>query len=71
MLEWTKVDHFTSEPYKKNPKDTTWYIVDHICGDIRIWHLPDGRREVTKAGVKKGTFKTLKAAKAFAETIAE
>lgn len=69
MMEWIKVDHFTNEPYKKNPKSGAWFIVDYVCGDIRISEMPNGDRMVTKGGKEFGTFKTLKAAKAFAETI--
>lgn len=69
MINWEKIDHFTGEPYKKNPRSGSWNIVDYLAGDIRISELPNGYREVTKSGKSLGTFKTLKAAKAFAETI--
>lgn len=68
-MNWAKIDHFTGQPYKKNPKSGAWYIVDYICDDYRISELPNGDRELTKGGVKLGTFKTVKAAKAFAENI--
>ena len=66
-MEWQKINHFTGEPYKKNPKCGNWYIVDYISGDYRITELPDGQRELTKGSKKLGTFKTLKAAKEYAE----
>ena len=53
MINWEKIDHFTGEPYKKNPKSG----------------LPNGNREVTKNGERICEFKTLKSAKAFAETL--
>lgn len=68
-MEWVKIDHFTGEPYKKNPRSGSWNIVDYMSGDYRITELPDGKRELTKGSKKLGQFKTLKAAKAFAETI--
>ena len=68
-MTWEKIDHFTGQPYKKNTKSGSWYIVDYIAEDFRITELPNGDRELTKSVAKLGTFKTLKAAKAFAETI--
>lgn len=65
---WKKIDHFTGEPYKKNPKSGAWYIVDYICGNLRISNM-DGYWLLTKGFEKLGRFKALKAAKAFAETI--
>lgn len=69
MINWEKINAFTGEPYKKNPKSGSWFIVDYISGDMRIWEMPNGDRQLTKGGTVVGTFKTLKAAKAFAETI--
>lgn len=68
MLIWEKIDHFTGEPYKKK-NNGSWQIVDYISGCIRISELPNGHREVTKSGQYLGEFKTLKSAKAFAETL--
>lgn len=68
-MTWEKIDHFTGQPYKKNSKSGAWNIVDYTSGDFRITELSNGDRELTKSGAKLGTFKTLKAAKAFAETI--
>lgn len=70
MINWEKIDHFTGAPYKKDVKSGAWYIVDYKAGDLRITEMPDGKRELTKGGKKLGQFKTLKAAKEFAETIA-
>lgn len=67
MLNWQKIDHFTGEPYKKT--NTAWQVVDYVSGDLRITTLPDGKRELTKGNAKIGQFKTLKAAKEYAETI--
>lgn len=67
-LTWSKVDHFTNKPYKRD-NSGDWHIVDYISGDFRISELPNGDRELTKGGRKLGIFKTLKAAKAYAETI--
>ena len=69
MINWEKIDHFTGEPYKKNPKSGSWNIVDYVSGNIRISELPKGNREVTKNGERICEFKTLKSAKAFAETL--
>lgn len=68
-MTWEKIDHFTGQLYKKNTKSGSWYIVDYISGDFRITELQNGDRELTKSGKKLGRFKTLKAAKVFAETI--
>lgn len=68
MRDWKKIDHFTGEPYKKNPKSGAWHIVDYIDGNVRISNMSD-RWSVTESGNELGSFKTLKAAKAFAETI--
>lgn len=68
-MTWEKIDHFTGMPYKKNPKSGAWHIVDYVSGDFRITELWDGNRELTRGGARLGTFKTLKAAKAFAETL--
>lgn len=68
-INWEKINHFTNEPYKKDTKSGAWHIVDYISGDLRITELPNGYRELTKGDKKIGTFKTLKAAKAFAETL--
>lgn len=70
MINWKKIDHFTGEPYKKNFKSGSWFIVDYIAGDLRITHMSDGTRLLTKGENKLGQFKTIKAAKEFAETIA-
>ncbi len=67
MTNWTKVDHFTGEPYNK--KTGSWQVVDYVSGDMRITTLYDGKRELTKGSVKLGQFKTVKAAKEFAESI--
>lgn len=67
-MEWQKINHFTNEPYKKNPKDGGWYVVDYISGDYRISNMSD-HWLVTKCGESLGKFKTLKAAKTFAEAI--
>lgn len=65
---WEKIDHFTGKPYKKNPKSGAWFIVDYISGDYRISNM-DGYWLLTKCGrINLGKFKTLKAAKAFAES---
>jgi len=68
-MEWMKIDHFTGEPYKKNTKSGAWHIIDYKSGEYRITELPDGSRELTKGSEKIGTFKTLKAAKEYAEKI--
>ena len=68
-MEWKKVDHFTGKEYKKAPNDGSWHIIDYVCGDIMIAELFDGKREVSKDGKVVGTFRTLKAAKAFAESL--
>ena len=65
---WEKIDHFTGKPYKKNPKSGGWYIVDYVCGNIRVSNMSD-HWMVTIGKENLGKFKTLKAAKAFAETI--
>lgn len=67
MIRWEKVDHFTGEPYKKD--NSRWTAVDYVAGDVKIETLFNGDRELTKGGKKIGTFKTLKAAKDYAETI--
>jgi 23S rRNA C2498 (ribose-2'-O)-methylase RlmM len=67
MISWQKIDHFTGEPY--NRKSTEWQVVDYVAGDMRITTLYDGKRELTKGNAKIGQFKTLKAAKEYAETI--
>lgn len=67
-MTWEKIDHFTGKPYKKNPKSGDWYIVDYVCGNIRVSNM-SGHWMVTKSGTDIGKFKTLKAAKAFAEII--
>lgn len=69
MITWNKIDHFTGQPYKKNPKSGAWVIVDYIADDLRITELPDGKRELKKGEKVIGVFQTLKAAKAFAETL--
>lgn len=67
-MEWTKIDHFTGEPYKKNPKSGAWNIVDYVCGNIKI--INTGRSwSVTKDGKQSSCFFTLKQAKKFAETL--
>ena len=68
-IKWEKIDHFTGEPYKKNPKSGNWNVVDYIAGELRITELSNGDRLLTKGGKEVGTFKTLKAAKAYAETL--
>ena len=68
-MNWMKVDHFTGEEYKKKPNDGSWHIIDYVSGDLMIEELFDGKREVSKNGKVVGVFRTLKAAKAFAETI--
>ena len=68
MINWEKIDHFTGKPYKKDPKSGAWNIVDYVADDFRITELPDGKRELTKGGIKLGVFNTLKAAKEYAET---
>ena len=68
-IEWKKYNQFTGEPYKKNPKSGAWNIVEYVSGDIRIKMLPDGSRELRKGNELVLVFKTLKAAKEFAETI--
>jgi len=68
-IDWKKIDHFTGEIYKRKSKSGSWHIVDYIYNDLRITEMPDGKRELTKGNVKLGQFKTLKAAKEFAETI--
>lgn len=69
IMEWSKVHFGTNEPYKKNPKSGAWFIIDYICEDMRISMMPNGDWILTKSGEKLGRFKTLKSAKAFAETI--
>lgn len=68
-MTWEKIDHFTGEPYKKNAKSGAWNVIDYISGDFRITELPNGNRELSKGHEKIGTFRTLKSAKDFAETI--
>jgi hypothetical protein len=69
-INWVKINQFTGEPYKKNTKSRDWFIVAYVAGGLRIEETADGKREVVKDGKKLGQFKTLKAAKEFAETIA-
>ena len=67
-MTWDKINHFTGEPYKKNPKDGGWYIVDYVSGEYRISNMDD-HWLATKGETKLGKFKTLKAAKAFVESL--
>lgn len=71
MINWEKIDHFTGEPYRKNAKSGGWNIVDYISGNLKITMMPNGDRAVHRGAEHIGTFKTLKAAKQCAETIAE
>lgn len=68
-ITWQKIDHFTGQPYKKNNASGAWHIVDYIADDLRITEQSNGDRVLTKDGELVATFKTLKAAKAFAETL--
>lgn len=67
MLRWEKVDHFTGEPYRRST--SKWTAVDYVSGDLKIETLFNGDRELTKGGQKIRAFKSLKAAKEYAETI--
>lgn len=67
-MNWEKIDHFTGAPYKKNPKCGDWHVVDYVSGEYRISNM-DGYWLLTKDGISVKKFATLKAAKAFAETI--
>lgn len=69
MIELVKIDHFTGKPYKKNNKSGAWNVVDYIADEYRITELPNGDRQLTKGSADLGIFKTLKAAKAFAESM--
>lgn len=66
MIAWIKINHFTGEPYKRS--NGGWQIVDYISGDMRISELPNGDRMLTKGKEIIGTYKTLKQAKAIAES---
>ena len=62
-MKWIKIDQYTGKPIANN---NGWHICDYICGDYRIIS-DNGRWILTKAEIKIGTFKTLKAAKTQAE----
>ena len=76
MLKWTKVDQRTGEPAKRNcnsfePHD---YVSDDERLDMKIINHSFVRRKgawelVTKKGTQLAVFDTLKAAKAYAETL--
>ena len=65
-MKWTRVDHYTQEPIKREAN--SWHIVDYISEDFRIcddcgrWIL---RLRDTDELIK--VCKTLKEAKAIAE----
>lgn len=69
MIDWKKIDHFTGEPYIKNAKSGSWFVVDYISGDMKIVTLADGSRELVINGQSVAIFKTLKAAKSYAESL--
>ena len=68
-IKWQKVDHFTGQPYKKDNKSGDWHIIDYVADDLRISEQPNGDRLLIKNGAPLKQFKTLKDAKAYAETL--